>query len=108
VHRCASVIEAAHVRNVLEACGIPAQLKNDRLWGAVGEIPILEAWPQVWVEHEADAARARDCLRALERAPDAPAWACPGCGEPLEGQFVSCWRCGRERGAPAQRRHRAL
>jgi len=93
------VVEAAHIRNVLEACGIPAQLKNDRLWGAVGEIPILEAWPQVWVERESDISKARACLSALERAPDRPAWTCRHCGEWLEGQFLACWHCGRERDA---------
>ena len=97
VQRCASLQEAAHLKNVLVASGIPAELKNDRLCGAVGEIPILEAWPQVWVESEADIGRARACLKALERPPLATPWTCGACGESLEGQFLACWRCGAER-----------
>jgi hypothetical protein len=96
VRRCGSVIEAAHIRNVLEAAGIPAEVRNDRLWGALGEIPLQEAWPQVWVEPR-DAERARALLRQLERGPVRPAWTCPKCGESLEGQFTACWSCGSER-----------
>lgn len=96
-----TVVEAAHVRNVLESAGLAAELRNDRLWSALGEIPVIEAWPQVWVVDVADAERARAVLRDLERGPHAPAWTCPGCGEWLEGQFTSCWQCGRERERPA-------
>jgi hypothetical protein len=23
-----------------------------------------------------------------------PSWTCPKCGEVLEGQFTTCWKCG--------------
>jgi hypothetical protein len=94
-----TVVEAAHVRNVLESAGIACELRNDRLWSALGEIPLLEAWPQVWVVDERDRERARAVLKELERGPATPAWTCPGCGEWLEGQFTSCWQCGHERPA---------
>ena len=50
---------------------------------------------------EDDVEPARELLRRLERTP-APSqrgadWVCAGCGERLEGQFLSCWRCGRPR-----------
>jgi predicted amidophosphoribosyltransferase len=36
-------------------------------------------------------------LRALEKAAAAPVgtpWICGQCGEKLEPQFTTCWRCG--------------
>ena len=33
--------------------------------------------------------------RAARPAPSP--WRCEACGEPHEGQFSSCWRCGRDR-----------
>ncbi len=103
VYQAGTVVEAAHVRNVLESAGIAAELKNDRLWSALGEIPVIEAWPQVWVLDERDAARAKQVLRDVERGPAVPSWTCPACGEWLEGQFTACWHCGAERspGTPA-------
>jgi hypothetical protein len=94
VYRGSTVIEAAHVCNVLVHAAIPCELRNDRLWSALGEIPLPEAWPQVWVEDERDVERARAVLRELERGAPVPAWTCPACGEWLEGQFTHCWQCG--------------
>lgn len=99
-----TVVEAAHVRNVLESAGVAAELRNDQLWSALGEIPVIEAWPQVWVVDLADVERARAILRDLERGPAAPSWTCTACGEWLEGQFTSCWQCGHERPAPTESR----
>ena len=101
VYQGNTVLEAAHVRNVLEHAGIPCVLKNDRLSSVLGEIPLPETWPQVWVEDERDRERARTVLRELERGSQRPAWTCPACGEWLEGQFTGCWQCGHERPAEA-------
>lgn len=102
VFRGSTVVEAAHVRNVLASAGIAADLRNDRLWSALGEIPVIEAWPQVWVSDERDVGRARQVLRDVERGASAPSWTCPGCDEWLEGQFTACWHCGHERPAAAE------
>lgn len=99
VYQGSTVVEAAHVRNVLESAGIAVELKNDRLWSALGEISVVEAWPQVWVNDERDVERARDVLRDVERGAASPAWTCVACGEWLEGQFTACWHCGAERPA---------
>jgi hypothetical protein len=78
---------------LLLAAGIDSEISNQYLAGALGELPMMETWPQLMVE-DADEARA---LRALERAA-APvageAWICEACGERLEPQFTNCWRCG--------------
>ena len=63
------------------------------LAGALGDLPMLETWPQLYV----DDADEQPALRALARAATAPAgasWTCDQCGEVLEPQFTTCWRCG--------------
>ncbi len=93
VYRAASLLQVAHARNVLIAAGIEAELRNQYLAGALGDLPMLETWPQLWVDDSLESA----ALRALESAasvpPGAP-WVCGHCGEQLEPQFTTCWRCG--------------
>ena len=66
--------------------------------GIAGEIPPDQALPEVWLLDdsrwdEASAWFAR-WLRPVERR-----WACPACGEIVEGPFETCWNCGAD--APA-------
>src|SRR5512137_2966322 len=58
VHTADSIIEIAHLRNVLEQAGIACFVRNERLGGAVGEIPFMECWPELWVMRNGDARRA--------------------------------------------------
>jgi hypothetical protein len=93
VFRAASLIQVAHARNVLLTAGIQSELRNQYLAGALGDLPMLETWPQLYV----DDADEQAALRALARAAEAPtgaSWTCDECGEALEPQFTSCWRCG--------------
>jgi len=93
VFRAASLLQVAHARNLLIAAGIDSELRNQYLAGALGDLPMLETWPQLWVEDALESA----ALSALARAAAAPAgapWTCGHCGEELEAQFTSCWRCG--------------
>ena len=87
----------SHLRNVLAAAGIPAELRNMTLGGGAGELPLGECEPEVWVApHNRE--RAEALIRAsLEGGSERPDWTCPGCGETLEGAFDSCWNCGRPR-----------
>jgi Putative prokaryotic signal transducing protein len=97
VHTAESIIEIAHLRNVLESSGIACEVRNDRLGSVLGEIPFLECWPQLWVRHPGDVLRARGLIdEALRPVDDAMAWQCPGCGERIEAQFAQCWRCAAE------------
>lgn len=93
VFRAASLIEVAHARNVLLMAGIQSEIRNQYLSGALGDLPMLETWPQLFVDDEDESA----ALRALARAANAPTgtpWTCAGCGEHCEPQFTHCWRCG--------------
>ena len=87
------------VRSVLEAAGIQCLLRNQYLTGALGELPVNECWPQVWVLSDDDAPRAlRLIAETLPRdGATGASWTCPECGERLEPQFRQCWQCGARR-----------
>ena len=99
VHTAESLVEIAHLRNVLEAEGIACTVRNDRLAGVVGEIPFVECWPELWVLETGHTLRARALIEEALRTPaGAAAWRCPGCGETVEAQFAVCWHCGAAAG----------
>lgn len=92
-----SIILVAHLRNVLEAAGISATIRNDRLAGALGEIPFTECWPELWIQHSGDALRAQAIIaEELRRPATNGSWTCGRCGEVLGNQFSDCWRCASE------------
>jgi hypothetical protein len=93
VFRAASLVQVAHARNVLISSGIDSELRNQYLAGAMGELPIMETWPQLYVD-DIDEPRALRALARAAAAPVGPPWTCEECGEQLEPQFTSCWRCG--------------
>lgn len=89
-------IAVFHARNLLEAEGIRATVKNEMLSSAMGELPPAECQAEVWVLDEAEAARAERVLREGAAPAGGPPWLC-ACGETLEAQFLQCWRCGSSR-----------
>jgi len=101
VYSSHDLVAAHHARNLLESQGIRAEVRNERLASAMGELPPAECQAEVWVLDPGEAARAERLLR--EGIPvTGPAWTCPGCGERLEPQFAQCWRCGADREGPAR------
>lgn len=101
IYRAATLPQVAHARNLLVAAGIHCEIRNQYLAGAAGDLPMFETWPQLLVD-EADEARSLGVLARAQRPADGPAWVCASCGERLEPQFTSCWRCaaGALDGAP--------
>jgi hypothetical protein len=85
-----------HARNLLDAAGIKAVVRNQYLSSGMGDLPPAECQPELWVLSEADVSRAEQVLFAREE--QGPAWQC-GCGEALGGQFTQCWHCGAYRAA---------
>lgn len=95
VHTAESIVEIAHLRNLLEAEGIACVVRNDRLGGVVGEIPFLECWPELWVVESGHYLKARELVdEALGTPPPRAEWRCGRCGETVEGTFAICWNCG--------------
>lgn len=84
-----------HARNVLDAAGIGAVVKNEYLSSAMGDLPPAECQAELWILREADQATAEQLLFRSE--PSGPGWRCH-CGEELGAQFSQCWNCGSYRG----------
>lgn len=91
--------QAAILKEILGKEGIDCLLRNEHLFAAMGEIPMIECFPELWVVDDEAYPRAKLLLKgwlAEDRAGSEP-WRCPDCGERLEGQFGACWSCGRPR-----------
>ena len=50
VYRAASLLQVAHARNILISAGIECELRNLYLAGAMGDLPMMETWPQLYVD----------------------------------------------------------
>ena len=85
-----------HLKNVLESYGIDCVIKNVHLTGAIGELPPIECWPELWVVDEGKYATAQAVLEKTLSQLEAvkEPWQCRKCGEEIEGQFTDCWNCG--------------
>ena len=94
------MLEIAHLRNVLETEGIACVIRNDRLAGALGEIPFMECWPELWVVENLYVLKARELIADCKGAGPARSqeWTCDRCGEVQGAQFDACWRCSAETG----------
>jgi Putative prokaryotic signal transducing protein len=86
------------VKSLLDKADIPCAIRNEYLSMALGELPIGECSPELWILNDEDYPRAKeivDAWRNVEIEDHGP-WVCR-CGETIEGQFTSCWKCGMER-----------
>jgi hypothetical protein len=91
----ASLITINHYKNVLEAEGIAAEIRNQHLGSILGDMPFVEVWPELWVHNDLEFDRARQLIdgSAFDESPADP-WRCRECSEENEGQFAACWKCG--------------
>jgi hypothetical protein len=97
-----------HLKSVLEARGIHCVLRNLHLTAAMGQLPPIECWPELWVWEDKQYAEAQTIvtrafapLKSVKKS-----WKCRGCDEVIEGQFLECWNCGSRRSrltAPGER-----
>ena len=94
VHSAESILEVAHLRNLLEHEGIECFVLNERLAGALDEIPYIECWPELWVREDGQERHARRLIgQALAPRSGGEPWTCERCGERIEPQFSDCWNC---------------
>lgn len=90
-----SLPDAHILRNVLEQSGIEARVFNENAQGGAGQLPVFEAYPEIWLENEADFERAQAVIRAFESAPRVTgSTRCTACGEESPANFQACWSCG--------------
>ncbi len=96
VYRAATLLQVAHARNMLITAGIPCELRNQYLAGALGDLPMMETWPQLYVDDTDERFALSVLARGTQPSPAGHPWSCAGCGEVSEAQFTHCWRCGTE------------
>jgi len=90
----ANLPEAHLLAGWLSQHGIRVRVFNANAAGALGELPVDAALPQIWLEDHRDEARARESLEAFRREGSGPARPCPSCGEENPPAFELCWSCG--------------
>ena len=83
---------------ILAERGIFSEIRNPYMMIARGSVPYTDTWPELWVT-AADAVAAKAVLDEREAADTGTSWTCPSCGEVLEPQFSSCWKCSTARPA---------
>lgn len=94
VHIAPSLLDAQLAVDALNSLGIATHIFNANAAGALGEVPFMQAQPEVWVDDDAQEARAREALAGLSDAPTRREKVCSHCGEINPGNFLSCWQCG--------------
>ena len=62
-----TLTEAHLVMGALRNEGIEAVIKNEYLSGLAGEVPFMEAWPEVWIMEDQDFERAQSLLSRYEK-----------------------------------------
>jgi hypothetical protein len=84
-----------YFESILNEAGIETLVKNAGSAGLMGEVPMFQVYPELWVVDDADYDEALAILepyyRAMKESPKE--WKCE-CGETLDGSFGECWKCG--------------
>ena len=81
-------IQAGYWRARLEERGIQCVVKNDYLGGGVGELPVNECWPELWVLDSRDEQLAKSIIDIHREPVGGESWQCTNCRETLEPQFT--------------------
>ena len=93
VHIAPTLLDAQLAADALSSLGIATHILNANAAGALGEVPFMQAQPEVWVDDDTQETRAREVLAGLRNAPLSNEKRCPHCGETNPGNFLSCWQC---------------
>ncbi|MEW6119092.1 MAG: DUF2007 domain-containing protein [Pseudomonadota bacterium] len=94
VHIVPTLIDAQLAADTLASLGIPNHIFNGNAAGALGEVPFINAQPEIWVEDDSQAERAREILLRVAATATETEKPCPHCGEFNPAHFLSCWQCG--------------
>lgn len=97
VYSAADLFMVTHAANILDGHGIETTIENNFLSGAMGEIPVFECWPRLFVVDETQYQTALKIVTVelIQKQP-AAAWICGQCQEQNDGAFELCWSCGVE------------
>ena len=94
-----SLIDVESRKELLDQADIPCMIKNQRSTMLGGEVPFVEVFPELWVLQDEDLERGQILLKDWEDAQPLKTtpWTCANCGEVLQKEFTSCWKCNQER-----------
>jgi hypothetical protein len=88
------------LKGLLKEADIECEVRNEFTSANFPPVPYT---PEIWVMRDEDFAKAlelRDSLPGSTGSDAHDSWTCPKCGERVEGQFSSCWKCGTSRAQP--------
>ena len=92
---CYDVFLAASLMDELQQADIPYILKDENS-SSMGEIAPISSGQQIWIIKSGDLLKAQSILKQLEPPSEHGSFGlrrCSHCGEMLEPQFASCWKC---------------
>jgi hypothetical protein len=90
----ANNVETILLIEVLKSKGIPAFALKDVLQGALGEIPFIETWPEVWLEQDSQYEIAKKVVDDWQSTKTLGSIVCDACEEHSPSEFELCWNCG--------------
>ncbi len=92
--RAVSLPDAHILRGLLAQAGIEAHVFNENAQSGAGQLPVTEAYPELWLAHEQDLERAQALVKDFESSPKVTGRVfCPACGEENPANFQLCWHC---------------
>ena len=92
IHSSQNATEIHNLANVMKDHGIECEIHGENLSAAVGELPAIECWVELWILDESMQDAARKII-AEGSGPPGEAWTCRKCGESVGGEFSQCWNC---------------
>jgi hypothetical protein len=94
LYAAANLQEAHLLLHRLQQAGIEARVLNEHAQGGLGELPFTHVYPEIWLLHPEDSARAARIVEDYEGAQTVQETrVCAACGETNPADFEVCWRC---------------
>jgi len=98
IYAASDLLDANLLLASLRERGISAHIRGEHLWQLLGALPLADALPSVWIDHDDEEPLANEVVTAhVVRPPPGSDWSCPRCGEDVDGHFDACWKCRTER-----------
>ena len=88
--------EAYLLRDLLRQHGIAVEILNEHAHGALGELPFVHAYPELWLSTDDALPRARELIERRRRNAATGERRCRHCGEANPSTFEFCWHCGTD------------
>ena len=81
------------MRSYLEENNIASVYRNEFSSSVMGEVPIFDVWPELWVSDEVSE-QAVELLKLLQKKSILRSdWFCKSCKESNPSTFEICWQC---------------